>query len=524
MSARGLLSMLLLTGFMASSARAQLISPGKLSGEHANLEGLRGCTNCHDLGRRGVSDPKCLDCHGPLKARIVNSVGLHADLPTGCATCHKEHFGREFDLVRLDTAAFLHERAGWALDGAHIEARCAACHRQDRIEAADVRDWIREHPSASSTKLGLTRTCTTCHADDDPHDSQFRDSCDRCHDSATWQRANRFDHSRTSYALTGGHAKAACSGCHTSRAGAVVYVGTSASRCAQCHDDAHAGAMGSSCEQCHAPSAWDRVARTAVEGRFDHANTRFPLRGGHAFAACEACHSQRPAGAEVVLRFTDSGSARSYPRPQFNGCTACHVDRHGGQLADGAGGVSCERCHSEQGWSPSSFDIDRHRVETGFPLEGAHAYTPCNACHTDADGAGHPLLRLEPVCETCHAAQSPHEDRFGDRPCADCHTVNSFAAASFDHSFVAGRACAECHAAVDPHAGQFEDADCGSCHVTESFAIAAFDHDRTRFVLDGAHVKVDCGGCHPTERAAGTLLTRYRPRPLDCAGCHGGPQ
>jgi uncharacterized paraquat-inducible protein A len=61
----------LLMLFLAVTAHAQ-ISPGDLSGPHAELEGMMHCTECHVLGGK-VSNEKCLDCHKELKDRIVRT-------------------------------------------------------------------------------------------------------------------------------------------------------------------------------------------------------------------------------------------------------------------------------------------------------------------------------------------------------------------------------------------------------------------------------------------------------------------
>src|SRR5512134_2620274 len=101
---------------LSAEARGQLISPGKLSSAHEELEGVRACTNCHELRKTGASNAKCLSCHDPLAARITAGRGYHAKLAQQpCAECHEEHFGREFKLVRLDADSFDHARTGYAL-------------------------------------------------------------------------------------------------------------------------------------------------------------------------------------------------------------------------------------------------------------------------------------------------------------------------------------------------------------------------------------------------------------------------
>jgi len=65
-------------GFAAGAvpARAQLgalISPGRLSKAHADLEGISRCSACHERGER-VTAAKCLTCHKPVADRIAVGV------------------------------------------------------------------------------------------------------------------------------------------------------------------------------------------------------------------------------------------------------------------------------------------------------------------------------------------------------------------------------------------------------------------------------------------------------------------
>jgi hypothetical protein len=179
-------------------AEAQLISPGKLSTAHSGLEGLRSCTSCHELGKKGASSARCLACHEPLKARIEKKTGFHAtQRGQECTTCHKEHFGRDFDVVHLDRSAFDHSATGYRLEAAHDKAKCDACHTAANIKAVDVRVWANEHKtSLDGTMLGLSKECANCHAADDPHAGQFRESCGSCHEATVWDRAAGFEHAR----------------------------------------------------------------------------------------------------------------------------------------------------------------------------------------------------------------------------------------------------------------------------------------------------------------------------------------
>lgn len=478
----------------AGQAHAQLISPGKLSSAHADLEGIRGCTQCHVLRKAGVSAELCLACHTPLRDRIASRAGYHASLPPdqGCASCHKEHFGADFALVRLDTLAFDHAATGYVLEERHAGGACRDCHSPELVADPDVRAFKAEHGALDRTFLGLPTACASCHQADSPHERQFADvTCDACHDTGGWEEARRFDHDRAAYVLTGRHRRVACSGCHASTApsggvGVVRYRGVRAEACTDCHEDEHDGAMPGRCEGCHDTSGWERVDRARVESTFDHRATGFPLEGSHAAASCAACHDplRVDGAAGLAIRFRAGTERRSFPVPETGSgsCLACHADPHEFVFAERGDGGDCRSCHGQEGWLPADFDAARHDVETAFALEGAHEVVACDGCHLPSAGSA-PDFR--PASGTC----------------ADCHARGS----------------------EDPHAGQFAGRDCASCHDQDSFLVEAFDHTRTRFPLEGAHAGTPCASCHAVERGPTRReVVRYRPLGTACLDCHGG--
>ena len=165
--------------------RAQLISPGKLTAAHARFEGISNCTMCHALGQRGVEPAKCLACHTPLRARIRRDEGFHATVERDCGSCHKDHFGRDFDPIRFDTDAFDHRETGYPLVGEHAGADCRSCHTPEFITAADVRTLKLPAGRLDETYLGVADDCATCHRRDNPHSRDFADNdCASCHGSA----------------------------------------------------------------------------------------------------------------------------------------------------------------------------------------------------------------------------------------------------------------------------------------------------------------------------------------------------
>lgn len=488
---RSLLAWPLLIGLAwPAVASAQLISPGKLSKAHAELEGIRHCTQCHELRKAGVSEAKCLACHEPLARRIEAGSGFHGGLAQReCASCHKEHFGVDFDLLRLDTLRFDHERTGFSLEGRHQEAGCRSCHTPDHIDDAAVRSAKGEHGALGRTFLGLPETCAACHRSDAPHGRQFAGRpCTDCHDTGRWEGAEGFDHAGTAFRLTGRHREVDCSKCHeTTPRGAdlppaVQYEGVESGSCTDCHEDQHGGAMPGRCESCHATSGWQRVDRSRVERSFDHTTTGFDLEGAHTSAPCASCHqAARSAPEGIHIRYAKGTERRAFPSPEVEAgsCTTCHEDRHDGVFASRDDGGECSACHGQDAWLPARFDADRHDRETTFPLEGAHRAVACMSCHVEE--AEVPTFRLE------------------------------------------ASTCLDCHSATSPHGAQFAGRSCDTCHDTASFHIEIFDHGTTRFPLGGAHAGVPCASCHRAERsAAGTDVVRYRPLGTECRDCHGG--
>ena len=479
----------LLAGAPSAPVAGQLISPGKLAEAHAYLEGIPNCTRCHELRKRGPSADRCLDCHTPLARRIERGAGFHASLVSpDCATCHKDHLGRDFGLVRLDSLTFDHALAGYPLDGRHTEVGCRECHTPERIEAPDVRAFKSEHGALPRTFLGLPTACASCHETDGPHGVQFADRpCADCHDTGDWDGANGFDHDRADYPLTGAHRTAPCSGCHETSPGPpgrpppVRYRPVSFRSCADCHDDAHDGAMPGACASCHGTGGWRSVDRTRVEATFDHGVTGFALEGAHDAASCASCHDASVTATLEWIRiaFLDDPDRTAFPRPEAGSCRACHEDRHDGAFPDVDGAGDCAECHGQAAWHPASYDRARHDRESGFRLEGAHRTVACQDCHVPTGGA--PTFRVDT------------------------------------------QTCVGCHQQHDPHGAQFDGRSCDDCHGLDAFRISAFDHDRTRFPLDGAHAAGQCAACHATEAGPdGTPMVRYRPLGMACRDCHGG--
>lgn len=471
-----------------------------------------GCAACHTqkspqgrtqyLGAR----PACASCHRDPHA---------GRLGTDCQRCHGVERWPEVDLRQFD-----HGRTRFALTGKHRDATCDGCHgtpaRWTGIEFStcdrchddphdgefapkactachDTEGWDRaaakmrtQHPGLSLRAGHAKVACQRCHDrgnDRAPsrgaacagchrpvHEARFGERCERCHGGIRWlglaDEVGRKAHASTAYPLTGRHATVACARCHPKdRPAAARYRELVFDRCAACHADQHAGQFADraagECAGCHTVDGF----APAGFGPTQHATTRFPLDGRHAAAPCAGCHATaRP--------------RLDWQQPK-RACAECHANPHGTQFAAELAAGGCATCHATGDWRQPRID------HATWPLEGAHATTPCARCHGDASGGAAAAYRGVP------------------------------------------RACEGCH--DDRHAGQFRQSDpvrtCQACHGTQTFALPAFDHATTAgYALIGKHASAPCAGCHPTTTLrSGETAVRYRLGYRACKDCHANP-
>jgi len=565
--------------WLVPAARAQ-ISPGPLSAAHASLDGPLNCTKCHGGGKESMT-PRCLSCHKEIAWLVEQRRGLHARTGTAdCASCHPDHAGRDFALVKWPDGGsrrFDHARAGWALEEKHARLACEKCHTPDlRVSPAATLG-----PARTTTGwVGLETTCASCH--EDVHKNSLGRSCESCHTAAGWSPASKFDHARSRYPLTGKHADVACEKCHTEPAGRAAGATKAVPQfkplahgdCAACHRDPHAGRLRGACSSCHVTTSF-----SSVEGRtFSHDRTRYPLRGRHASVSCVSCHTGYPARID---------------QPPFATCAGCHTDPHRGQATLAGAAVDCSSCHTVSGYSPSTFTVAQH-ARTAYPLQGRHATVACaschtrratgvrgqtdvvmrpkadrcEACHTDAHGGQLTAWSGGGACATCHtpagwkpstfsaarhaALRLPLTGRHAAVDCASCHSAKRRGLPAFAATATLGTAnvafhldettCDACHR--DPHGGQYAatapttQGTCAACHDTRAFRPSTIDadaHSRFAFALNGAHRAAPCVACHTTLTKGASLgaslkLSPAPARPVvyslpgaTCATCHTSP-
>jgi hypothetical protein len=128
--------------------------------------------------------------------------------------------------------------------------------------------------------------------------------------------------------------------------------------------------------------------------------------------------------------------------------------------------ISCNTCHSTQGWIVDKEKFSFNHDNTEMPLVGQHAQIDCKLCHPT-------LVFSEAKTE-----------------CAQCHTDI--------HESTVGSECSRCHT---PHSWLVN-------NITQI-------HQQSRFPLVGVHATVDCYQCHTSETSQ-----RFDVIGTDCFSCH----
>jgi nitrate/TMAO reductase-like tetraheme cytochrome c subunit len=138
---------------------------------------------------------------------------------------------------------------------------------------------------------------------------------------------------------------------------------------------------------------------------------------------------------------------------------------------------NCQSCHNSERWSAISFNHDK----TKFQLLGKHLKAACSNCHYDkkvSEKKNIIFSSLTADCETCH---------------------------------------------TDNHFGQFrinDKSDCVRCHTFENWKPEKFDHNKTKFKLEGAHLKAECSKCHKVNVKNEKPFVIYKIEDFRCVVCH----
>ncbi len=483
-----------------------------MTGRHAEV----ACANCHlDLrfDRPNFTADDCASCH----------LDVHrGQLGDDCQSCHNtEDFG-------LTNGTLIHAQTSFPLTGSHLQVTCETCH----TEALD------------GLFAPLDTDCFACHAPEyqnaasiDHIAAGFSTDCAQCHTTLAFSSAGGFNHAAAAggFTLVGTHAEVQCAACHTVPGFEPIFAAAEQDDCFACHQDDYdragdpdhaAAGFPTDCAQCHTVTVWENAD-------FEHvmASDGFALIGAHQPLPCSACH----VGADFEVLEDPSDQ---------NDCFACHAREHEEEHPDFP--TDCLQCHTVETWDDADFD---HNTTTDFSLVGAHVSLPCSSCHVGNDFEVIFDTDNQDDCFACHAAEHEAEHPSLPTDCLQCHTVETWEDADFDHATIAdGFAlvgahqplpCSACHVGLDfevifdtddqndcfaCHAREHEEehadfpTDCLQCHTVETWEDADFDHGTaTEFALVGAHVSLPCSSCH----TGPDFDLAFEPSGQnDCVACH----
>jgi hypothetical protein len=553
-----------------------------LTGGHA----VDDCNSCHAAGYSGTSTV-CASCHTNNYNQTTNPNHPGIGISNDCAACHTTGPG-------WSPAAFPTHSNYYVLEGAHagIGNNCASCHNGN---------YTNTPTSCSGCHIDeYNQTSDPSHST-----AQFPTSCDDCHSQTSWTPAS-FNHDGQYFPIYSGEHQGEwdqCSDCHTNPGNYAVVTCTSSCHQQNATNNEHQGVGGyvyttEACLACH-PNG-------NSAGSFNHNTSPFPLTGGHAGADCASCHSNGYTGTpsdcaschinnynqssnpgHVSLNLSTDCEGCHTTNPGWapasfavhnnyyalqgahaaisdqcadchngnynttpNTCSGCHIDNYNqttnpnhsaSQFA-----TTCEDCHTQTAWIPSTFDHG-----TIYPLTGAHATisTNCVQCHPTG------YNNTPNTCEGCHqnnynqATNPNHVSLSIPNECASCHTTNpGWAPASFPihnnyyilqgaHLAIADQ-CADCHSGnynTTPNTcsgchineynqtnnpnhstAQFPTA-CEDCHTQTAWVPSTFDHDAQYFpIYSGNHNGEwnTCSDCHPnaSNYAEFTCTTSCHPQ------------
>ncbi|KPK34479.1 MAG: hypothetical protein AMK70_07315, partial [Nitrospira bacterium SG8_35_1] len=490
----------------------------KLAGKHKEAD----CEKCHEKSNvkykefdqrkklkigsfTGIKSEQCTDCHYDIHKEQFKD--------KSCDSCHSLEKGwKEF--------TFRHESndyKGYKLEGKHRDVSCEKCHKRDDV-------IFKEFNTSKSVAVGTFKfansECASCHKDE--HNGKYDQPCSKCHVPADWKPKD-FIHDPISFELEGAHRAIPCEKCHASDK---IYTGLT-SDCAVCHKDNHPNQFAQTCTECHKQNAW-------VPVDFGHSGVGFRLSGTHKTLDCKECHTN------AIFQDTPTD------------CYTCHQDDYGRapNHSDMSYSHDCTECHRQSGsWEDATYE------HTSFEFRGAHAALKnnCSSCHGSA--AGKALAGTsDEDCYKCHSSTGvasssyeltstpSHASSGFSTDCASCHTVTTWAGASFTHGRFQMRgihgslSCNQCHT-DGQYPGQIAGTtdgncyacheslhnaehpsfpqDCTGCHSLSTWTGATYNH--SSFQLEGVHASLSCNQCHTDGQYPGQIAGTTND---NCYACH----
>ena len=145
---------------------------------HRQQEHNKRCLECHDLGEHsnsphGATDAQLLDLARGMKAgdtppplvqRVANALASGGKDELACATCHREHHGREADLKRMSDqqCQVCHQAPFASFTTGHPEFTDYPATRRTRLQFDHVSHW-QKHFADPRMAASAPKSCAECH-------------------------------------------------------------------------------------------------------------------------------------------------------------------------------------------------------------------------------------------------------------------------------------------------------------------------------------------------------------------------
>lgn len=446
-----------------------------LIGPHSEAD----CSQCHtNIISASASasflrfDPlgiECIDCHRNDYLATTKPNHQESNFSTNCIDCHK------FNSYSWFGSGINHDF--FPLKGVHELDNCNTCHKSENF-----RDISSECVSCHQSDYNATSNPN--HAS-----LNFSTQCNECHTlTPGWKPAEYREHDALSFPIYSGEHNNEwndCAECHTNTSN---YAEFTCINCHEHNnrtdmDEEHAGIVG---YEYNSPACFACHPLGSAEGSFNHNISAFPLTGAHTTVDCSDCHTLEYAGTsnECVSCHTNEYNQTTNPNHTAinisNDCVLCHTtipdwqpatfpihsnyfiiegahlsiandcfDCHNGnyttainscfdchandynQTTDPAHSVAqfptiCEECHSQNAWTPSTFNHDG----LYFPIySGRHnqEWNTCSDCHTDP--ANYAVYTCTTSCHPLTETNEHHKEVIGytyvSSACLSCHPTGS---------------------------------------------------------------------------------------------------
>ncbi|MGE5186727.1 MAG: hypothetical protein ACM31C_31955 [Acidobacteriota bacterium] len=426
---------------------------------------IAGCASCHGYHEpAATASERCTNCHRQSRARVPATATFdkgHGEGHVKCVSCHRQHKFLKSEVVGCRDEC--HRKQVALAENRVKEHSCLGCHDQHDVKASAPRACEKchaakiqpKHPPDPATKT----PCVGCHKPHEGPGSPLAAACSSCHRIAASDRA---------FHQGADGAGPQCRDCHKQHA--FDLAGKGVALCAGCHGDTpfpnakrirpspkHANCLG-----CHGDSVRHQPAGPRAACTSCHTDKAGVVRKGH--ATCTGCHDphttkqQSPCG---TCHATEAGIARK----DHKTCTNCHEPHTGAQKrACGSCHATeaatappqhqqCTNCHDQHSTLVKKPCGDCHPDRT----TGIHAPVPggCLSCHRPHGPNGPPS---PPPCTTCHQDLPLLHQVPAHKDCKTCHRSHG------EQPYRRRATCTDrCHTAQQGH--QPDAALCIGCHT-----------------------------------------------------------